>query len=63
MPNYVNKSLAIFQHKKPKHDQHSDMFRADVANTVTTISILDIFPLTFIFDSSRRFKKLMLMDR
>ena len=23
MPNYVNKSLSIFQHKKPKHDQHS----------------------------------------
>ena len=23
MPNYVNKFLSIFQHKKPKHDQHS----------------------------------------
>ena len=22
MPNYVNKSLSIFQHKKPKYDQH-----------------------------------------
>ena len=23
MPNYVNKALSIFQHKNPKHDQHS----------------------------------------